>query len=124
MTPGSWHIMDGGSYNNEGRTPPNYTIYDKYFLGWKTPVNPGNTAQTLTLQAAGTDGYNAYQITSGDDLLTATNTNTVYYIENRQQSGWDAYLPGHGLVIWKIMYSQSVWEANGRTTPTALYAMQ
>ena len=113
MTPGSWHIMDGGSYNNSGKTPPNYTIYDKYFLGWKTPINPGNTPQTLTLKAAGTDGYNAYQITSGNSLLAATNTNTVYYIENRQKSGWDKYLPGHGLVIWKIMYSQSVWENNG-----------
>lgn len=125
MTPGSWHIMDGGSYNNEGRTPPNYTIYDKYFLGWKTPTNPGDTAQTLTLQAAGTDGYNAYQITSGNSQLDATSTTTAYYIENRQQSGWDAYLPGHGLVIWRIMYSQSVWEANGPndTDGTIRYAV-
>lgn len=124
-TPGAWHIMDGGSYNNEGRTPPNYTIYDKYFLGWKTPTNPGATAKTLTLQAAGTDGYNAYQITSGNSRLDATSTTTAYYIENRQQSGWDAYLPGHGLVIWKIMYSQSVWEANGPndTDGTIRYAV-
>ena len=113
MTPGEWHIMDGGSYNNDGKTPPNYTIYDKYFLGWKTPTNPGNTAQTLTLQAAGTSGFQGYQIATSNSLLLANNTNTVYYIENRQQSGWDAYLPGHGLVIWKIMYSQSVWEDNG-----------
>ena len=112
-TPGAWHIMDGGSYNNEGRTPPNYTIYDKYFLGWKTPTNPGATAQTLTLQAAGTDGYNAYQITSGNSRLDATSTTTAYYIENRQQSGWDAYLPGHGLVIWKVQYNASAWTANG-----------
>lgn len=124
-TPGAWHIMDGGSYNNEGRTPPNYTIYDKYFLGWKTPTNPGNTAQTLTLQAAGTSGFQGYQIASSNSLLSANNTNTVYYIENRQQTGWDAYLPGHGLVIWKIMYSQSVWEANGpNATPgTIRYAV-
>ena len=125
-TPGAWHIMDGGSYNNDGKTPPNYTIYDKYFLGWKTPTNPGNTPQTLTLQAAGTDGYNAYQITtSGNSLLAATSTNTVYYIENRQQSGWDKHLPGHGLVIWKIMYSQSVWNNNGpNATPgTIRYAV-
>ena len=124
-TPGAWHIMDGGSYNNDGKTPPNYTIYDKYFLGWKTPTNPGNTPQTLTLQAAGTDGYNAYQITSGNDLLAATSTTTAYYIENRQQSGWDAYLPGHGLVIWKIMYNQSAWENNipNSTAGTVRYAV-
>ncbi len=112
-TPGDWHIMDGGSYNNSGKTPPNYTIYDKYFLGWKTPTNPGAKAQTLTLQAAGTSGFQGYQIATSNDLLLANNTNTVYYIENRQKSGWDAYLPGHGLVIWRIMYSQSVWNNNG-----------
>ena len=125
MTPGEWHIMDGGSYNNDGKTPPNYTIYDKYFLGWKTPVNPGNTAQILTLQAAGTSGFQGYQIASSNSLLSATSTNTVYYIENRQQSGWDAYLPGHGLVIWKIMYNQSAWENNipNSTAGTVRYAV-
>ena len=112
-TPGSWHIMDGGSYNNDGNTPPNYSIYDKYFLGWKTPTNLGATAQNLSLKAAGTDGYNAYQITSGNSLLDATSTTTAYYIENRQQSGWDAHVPGHGLVIWKLMYNQTAWNKNG-----------
>lgn len=112
-TPGAWHIMDGGSYNNDGKTPPNYTIYDKYFLGWKTPTNLGATAQNLSLKAAGTDGYNAYQITSGNSLLAATSTTTAYYIENRQNSGWDAHLPGHGLVIWKVTYNSSAWNNNG-----------
>ena len=124
-TPGAWHVMDGGSYNNDGNTPPNYTIYDKYFLGWKTPINPGATAQNLSLIANGQSGYEGYQIATSNSLLPATSTNTVYYIENRQQSGWDADLPGHGLVIWKIMYSQSVWEANGpNATPgTIRYAV-
>ena len=124
-TPGAWHVMDGGSYNNDGNTPPNYSIYDKYFLGWKTPTNLGATAQNLSLKAAGTDGYNAYQITSGNSLLAATSTNTAYYIENRQQSGWDAYVPGHGLVIWKLMYNQTAWNNNGpNATPgTIRYAV-
>ena len=112
-TPGNWHIMDGGSYNNNGNTPPNYSIYDKYFLGWDTPVNPVNTAQRLTLYAAGTDNFNPYQITSGNSLVGATSTTTAYYIENRQKSGWDAYAPGHGLLIWKVMYNASAWEDNG-----------
>ena len=124
-TPGSWHIMDGGSYNNNGNTPPNYTIYDKYFLGWKTPINPGATAQNLSLIANGQSGYQGYQIASSNSLLTATNTNPVYYIENRQQSGWDKYLPGHGLVIWKLMYNQTAWNKNGpNATPgTIRYAV-
>lgn len=112
-TPGSWHIMDGGSYNNNGNTPPNYTIYDKYFLGWKTPINPGDTKQTLTLTANGQSGYQGYQITTGNSLLAYSNTQTIYYIENRQQSGWDKHLPGHGLVIWKVTYNSTAWNNNG-----------
>ena len=120
MTPGVWHLMDHGSYNNDGRTPPNYTIYDKYFLGWLKPQNPGNTPQELTLAA-----NEGYQIASSNSLLSATSTNTVYYIENRQQSGWDAYLPGHGLVIWKLMYAPTAWNNNGpNATPgTIRYAV-
>ena len=124
-TPDTWHVMDGGAYNNGGKTPPNYSIYDKYFLGWKNPINPGATAQNLSLNAAGTAGYEGYQIATSNSLVSATSTSTVYYIENRQQSGWDKHLPGHGLVIWKIMYSQSVWKANGpNATPgTIRYAV-
>ena len=124
-TPGAWHVMDGGSYNNDGNTPPNYSIYDKYFLGWKTPTNLGATAKNLSLNAAGTAGYEGYQIATSNSLLSATSTNTVYYIENRQQSGWDKHLPGHGLVIWKIMYNPTAWNNNGpNATPgTIRYAV-
>ena len=106
-TPGEWHVMDYGPYNNDGKTPPNYTIYDKYYLGWETPTNLGNTAQVLTMEAG-----EGYQLASSNSLLDATSTNTVYYIENRQQSGWDAALPGHGLLVWKIQYDEGKWYNN------------
>ena len=124
-TPGAWHVMDGGSYNNNGNTPPNYTIYDKYFLGWKTPINPGDTKQTLTLAANGQSGYQGYQITTGNSLLAYSNTQTIYYIENRQQSSWDAGLPGHGLLIWKVQYNNDAWNKNGpnATLGTIRYAV-
>ena len=124
-TPGAWHVMDGGSYNNDGNTPPNYSIYDKYFLGWKTPTNLGATAKNLSLNAAGTAGYEGYQIATSNSLLSATSTDPVYYIENRQQSGWDAHVPGHGLVIWKLMYNPTAWNNNGpNATPgTIRYAV-
>ena len=106
-TPGEWHVMDYGPYNNDGKTPPNYTIYDKYYLGWETPTNLGNTAQVLTMEAG-----EGYQLASSNSLLDATSTNTVYYIENRQKSGWDAHLPGHGLLVWKIQYDEEKWYNN------------
>lgn len=120
MTPGEWHIMDDGLYNNNGKTPPGYTIYDKYYLGWVTPENPGNTPQTLILNAGA-----GYQIAGSDTLVSATSLHTVYYIENRQSEGWDAHLPGHGLLIWKIMYNPYAWENNGAngTDGTIRYAL-
>lgn len=120
MTPGAWHIMDDGSYNNNGKTPPGYTIYDKYYLGWITPENPGSEGQVLTMAAG-----EGYQIASSDTLVSATNTHTVYYIENRQLEGWDAHLPGHGLLIWKLMYNPFVWDNNGAndTNGTIRYAL-
>ena len=109
-TPGEWSIMDAGSYNNDGNTPPNYSIFDKYFLGWATPkFLAKDEVKNVTMT---TDWDDAYQINGGSSLVAATNTNTVYYIENRQKSGWDAYLPGHGMIVWQVKYNATNWEDN------------
>ena len=109
-TPGDWSIMDQGSYNNDGNTPPNYSVFDKYYLGWLTPKFLAKDAiDNVTLTTAYGDGY---QITGGTSRVAYSNTNTVYYIENRQQSGWDAYLPGHGMVVWQVKYNATNWNNN------------
>lgn len=109
-TPGDWSLMDGGSYNDNGKTPPNYSIYDKYYLGWLTPeVLAVDEHLDITLTTAHSDGY---QINGGSALLPATDPNTIYYIENRQRTGWDAALPGHGMLIWQIQYDSRAWEGN------------
>ena len=36
--------------------------------------------------------------------------NEYYILENRQQQGWDKYLPGSGLVIFHIDYDEHVWK--------------
>ena len=36
-----------------------------------------------------------------------------YYIECRQQEGWDTYLPADGMLIWKVNFKSSLWIANG-----------
>jgi hypothetical protein len=33
-------------------------------------------------------------------------------LENRQQSGWDQYLPGHGLMLTKIDFMKNKWESD------------
>ncbi len=107
-TPGEWSLMDGGSYNNDGKTPPNYSAYDKYYLGWITPTVL-NTQSNVTLEA---DGATYYAITSDGTLSGATMTKDVWYLENRQQIGWDAYVPAHGMLITKVRYSKSAWTNN------------
>ncbi|MBQ7531922.1 MAG: M6 family metalloprotease domain-containing protein [Paludibacteraceae bacterium] len=109
-TPGSWSLMDSGSYNDDGKTPPNYSIYDKYYLGWLTPeLLAKDDFLNVSLTTEYDDGY---QITGGNELLPATTAQTVYYIENRQRTGWDAALPGHGMLVWQVTYDRDSWESN------------
>ena len=120
-TPGAWHIMDYGSYNNDGRTPPNYSPHDKYFFGWSTPTLLAKDAQkncTLT-----TTYGSAYQITGGTALKAATASDRVWYLENRQKSGWDQYLPGHGMVVWEVTYNSSNWSSNVPNNETVGYTV-
>lgn len=114
-TPNGWDIMDGGSYNgagDDGTCPPNYSPWEKAFFGWIKPVNLGSTAQSLTLKANGTEGYVAYQVNAVGAYQTPTTTGQCYYIENRQQQGWDTYVPGHGMLVWSVNYNKTAWENN------------
>lgn len=111
-TPGKWDIMDSGSYNGDGHCPPNYSAFEKYFLGWTTPCHLGNDGQSLTLHCAGTDKYQAYQLNTVDTLQPAHTEGINFYIENRQKTGWDKYLPGHGMLVWYVNYDQEIWNAN------------
>ena len=53
----------------------------------------------------------------------AYRTDTVYYIENRQQEGWDAYLPGHGMLIWRVIFNENDWFNNCPNDYVARYRL-
>ena len=106
-TPNEWSIMDYGCYNNGGNTPPNYSIFDKAYLGWLTPATLTSGLQAnVTLTTDYSDGY---KFSSGT---------TDYYIENRQQQGWDSYLNGHGMLMWRVNYNANSWQSNQVNTST------
>ena len=113
LTPNEWDIMDGGAYNGGGHCPPNYNVWAKYFFGWVNPVNLQKTPQNITLIANGETNYNAYYLNSLGADMTATTGGWCYYLENRQQKGWDKFLPAHGMVIWQVNYNKTAWANNG-----------
>lgn len=100
--PATWSIMASGGRNNNGHTPPLYSAYERYALGWlePTPLTASGNEYSLT------PGENeAYIVPSGSD-------NEFYLLENRQRTGWDAHIPGHGMLVWHIDYDKSAWQSN------------
>ena len=108
LTPGVYSLMDYGNYNMDGDVPPNYSNYDRYFLGWCTPTLLTDSQEVVIPQ----DDYSGYGIALNDSLPTPFDTAAVYYLENRQKTGWDAGISYHGMLIWKIRYDSALWYNN------------
>ena len=112
-TLGSWDIMDYGPYNNNGNTPPNYSAYERWFMGWIEPTLL-NTACSVTLPPL-QDSKAACLITESgqgiSDILLPL-PSTFYLLENRQKKGWDAYIKSSGMMITKVQWSKTKWANN------------
>ena len=109
----SWNIMDSGAYLNAGRTPPTYSAYDRFYLNWLIPIEL-KTPQLVTIEPLNKSNK-AYIITqNGNHNLNGAHPSPTEFftLENRQQTGWDSYLPGHGLLITRINYSENSWYSN------------
>ena len=103
LTPGAYSVMDYGPYNNDGRTPPAYSIYERNAMTWMEPeVIDDACSATLENILTSNKGY----------IIPTLRDNEFYLLENRQQSSWDAYIPGHGMIIWHVDFDQSVWDEN------------
>ncbi|MDE6278101.1 MAG: M6 family metalloprotease domain-containing protein [Muribaculaceae bacterium] len=102
-TPDSWSVMDYGPYNNDGCTPPNYSIYERNAMGWIEPkVLDGPDSVILNEIGESNEGC----------IILTEKPTEFYLLENRQQKGWDQYIPGHGMLIWHIDFVQSVFDRN------------
>ena len=100
---GAWDLMDDGNYNGGGYCPPGYSAHERMLMGWlditelsePTVINDlGSLEEQSQAYLIRNDGY----------------ANEYYIVENRQQTGWDQYLPGSGIVIFHIDYDEDVWE--------------
>lgn len=102
ITLGNWDVMDHGSYNNNGYTPPLYSAYERYVLGWMTPRElKGDASVTLR------------DITTNSACIVKTTKDTEFFLlENRQAEGWNSYVPGHGMLLWHIDYVPVMFNKN------------
>ena len=102
---GYWDLMDGGSYNGDGYQPAGYTSYERWVAGWAEPEELTATKQVSNMPDLQTSGKSYIIYNPG-------NKNEYYLLENRQQTGWDAGIPGAGLLILHVDYSASAWSGN------------
>lgn len=110
--PKEWDIMASGNYNGEGHCPPNYNPWSKYFFGWLDPVNPGRDSAAITLYPNGSANSNVYQINESGEKQDVLTPGVNYFVEYRQQTGWDAFTPAAGMAIWRCDYDSVTWRKN------------
>ncbi len=102
---GYWDLMDSGSYNGDGYQPAGYTSYERWVAGWTTPIELSKTTQVSALPSLQESGESYIIYNDG-------NRNEFYLLENRQKTGWDASLPGNGLLILHADYNEQAWADN------------
>ena len=102
---GDWSLMDSGSYNGDGFVPSGYTSYDKYCIGWLTPIELTTATEVNDMHAL-TDADDVYMIKN------AAHPDEYYLLENRQQNGWDAKTPAKGMLVLHVDYDPEIWFYN------------
>jgi immune inhibitor A len=90
---GNWDLMAGGSWNGGGDKPAHPTAWCKARAGWINPTVVWNSAQSVTIPPFDTNAV-AYKLPVG-----SASSSEYFLLSNRQQKGFDAAIPGHGLLI-------------------------
>lgn len=89
---GSLSLMDGGNYNDDCRTPPNYSALELELLGLLEPEKL--VAGLYSLEPL---------TTSRRALRMDTDIEGEYFLfECRASTGWDRFLGGSGLLVYHI----------------------
>jgi len=102
---GKWSLMGDGIYTADPATPDIYgsspvhlDAWSKVFLGWVTPET--------TVPPTDIGNHVFAPVETNQDIVkiqASSSAPTQYFLlENRQLTGYDKGLPGHGLLIWLI----------------------
>ena len=111
---GTWSVMASGNYNGNGFVPAGFTSFERYTCGWLTPKELVRVTEVNDMMPL-TDSPEAY-------LIRNDNYPDEYLLlENRQQKGWDASLPGSGMLILHVDFDRTIWENNVVNTNVSEY---
>lgn len=97
----AWDVMATGMYNNNGLTPPNYSAFERNFMGWLDYTTLNDDFEVKMLPPLNSGNF-ALHVKVGKDEW--------FVFENRQMVKWDSALPNHGMLVWHIDYSQKTWD--------------
>lgn len=113
---GYWDVMASGSYNGSNGTQPAHhnTLTKWYYYGWCTP--------TLLSTSTGVSMSNSVNNSTYFYYYTTTTSNEYFLLENRQQTGFDIGLPGHGLIILHV--DQDYIDAHDSSNDINAYSQQ
>ena len=86
-------LMDGGNYNNDAATPPNFNCIERMLLGLSLPTEL-NADISYTLEPVHKNGQ--YYILNTDI------SGEYFLFECRSNEGWDQYIGGAGMLAYHI----------------------
>lgn len=95
---GNFCLMASGDHLNDKKTPAQVCAYLKRAAGWTVTSELGSSSSLFaTLTATSGSRFNHFY------RYQKPGTTTEYYmIENRNATGWDAYLPASGIAVWHV----------------------
>jgi len=103
---GHWDLLSHAGWNDDGFQPAGYTSYEKMVCGWLTPIELCDEDTQIDNMRPLSEGGDAYII------YNQAEPNEYYLLENRQPTGWDASLPGRGLLVLHVDYDKEIWKWN------------
>jgi immune inhibitor A len=93
---GTWDLMAAGSYNGGGSSPAHPAVLHKTQHDWVS-VHTVKTSARIQVKPLGSPGGRAVKIVS-----PAYAPGQFLLLENRRRLGFDRWLAGEGLLVWKV----------------------
>lgn len=97
---GRWDLMAAGSWNNAGDTPAHPTAWCKVNVGWVQPTTIFNASQSVVFEPYASHPH-IYKLP-----VKSADSKEYFLLTNRQRTGFDAHIPGDGMIIEHVDENQ------------------